>query len=64
MGHMKNTSITQFCAAACVARWKLEPMGPAHLEMIVLVCQPNKPVFQHGQYYGEETNTCLSNSYI
>lgn len=49
MGHMKDSSTTQFYAAICVARWKMEPLGPAstqyvHLEM--KICQPNKPVLQ------------------
>jgi len=33
MGHMKESSTTQFfCAAVCVARWKLEPLGPASMQ--------------------------------
>jgi hypothetical protein len=33
MGHMKDSSTTQFfCAAVCVARWKLEPLGPASMQ--------------------------------
>jgi hypothetical protein len=35
MGHMKDTSTTQFCAAVCVARWKLEPLGPASMHMLI-----------------------------
>jgi len=32
MGHMKDSSTTQFCAALCVARWKLKPLGPAGMQ--------------------------------
>jgi len=33
MGHTKDSPTTQFvCAAVSVARWKLEPLGPASMQ--------------------------------